>query len=337
MTAIGPHQLRNPVLLAPMAGITDAPFRSVAWDAGVGYVASEIVASQARLWDTDKSRLRREWVPGIEPRVVQLAGSEPVEVADAARRHWLAGAQIIDINFGCPAKKVCRRAAGSQLMREPERVAAIAAAAVRAVPIPVTVKMRTGWSPSERNAVAVARRLEDAGVAAITVHGRSRCCFFAGEAEYDTIAEVKAGVGLPVFANGDIDSPAKALRVLRHTGADGVMVGRAALGAPWLLGQIADPSRPAPQPAERVRIMQAHVRALHAFYGEPGVRIARKHVQWYVEKLAADPDAQHLFATAELSSALARAFNQLTDTEAQLDFLAAFADAAADCTGALAA
>lgn len=352
MIAIGPHQLRNAVLLAPMAGITDAPFRSVAWNAGAGYVASEMVASQARLWDTDKSRLRREWVPGIEPRVVQLAGSEPDEVADAARRHWLAGAQIIDINFGCPAKKVCRRAAGSQLLREPERVAAIAAAAVKAVPVPVTVKMRTGWSPLERNAPLVARRLEDAGIAALTVHGRSRCCFFDGQAEYDTIAEVKASVSVPVFANGDIDSAAKAARVLRHTGADGVMIGRAALGAPWLLGQIADPSRPTPRLPERLRIMHAHVAALHAFYGEPGIRIARKHVQWYLEKIAADPLTRDLIevstpgstspgsnspGSASFKSAVSRDFNQLVAAEAQLDFLAALVSSIANTAGPLAA
>lgn len=302
-----------------MAGITDAPFRAVAWAAGAGYVASEMLTSQDQLWDTMKSRLRRQWVPGIEPRVVQLAGSEPDMVAEAARRHWADGAQVIDLNFGCPAKKVCRRAAGSQLLREPDLVTAIAAAAVAAVPIPVTVKMRTGWSPDLVNGVDVARRLEDAGVAALSVHGRTRACFFGGAAEYDTIARIKAAVTVPVFANGDIDSPDKARRVLEHTGADGVMIGRAALGAPWLLGQIADHASEAPELGARWRIVLGHVAALHAFYGEPGVRIARKHVQWYLERLPA-PDA-----SLDVRAASA-AFNRLDAPAAQLDFLADLAE-----------
>jgi tRNA-dihydrouridine synthase B len=313
--AIGPYQLRNAVLLAPMAGITDAPFRQIAWRSGVGYVASEMVASQSQLWDTEKSRLRRQWPSSIEPRVVQLAGSDPVEVAAAARRHVAHGAQIIDLNFGCPAKKVCRRAAGSQLMREPALVAAIAGAAASAVTVPVTVKMRTGWSPDARNAVEVARRLEQVGIAAITVHGRTRCCFFAGQAEYDTIAAVKAAVAIPVFANGDIDSPAAAARVLKHTAADGVMIGRAALGAPWLLGQIADPVAPVPDVDARFALMLDHVGDMHAFYGEPGVRIARKHVQWYLERLAPE------WGDDEACSVTAAEFNCLNDPCAQLDLL----------------
>jgi len=319
VTSIGPHLLRNRVLLAPMAGVTDAPFRAVAWAAGAGYVASEMLTSQDRLWETAKSRLRRQWVEGVEPRVVQLAGSEPAEVADAARRHWEDGAQIVDLNFGCPAKKVCRRAAGSQLLREPALVAAIVAAVVRAVPLPVTVKMRTGWSREMTNGVEVAERLEQAGVAAITVHGRTRACFFAGAAEYDTIALIKSRVSVPIFANGDIDTPVKAQQVLAHTGADGVMIGRAALGAPWLLGEIAYPDRPAPDLEARWRVMLEHVAALHAFYGEPGVRIARKHVQWYLGRLPAPAADCGRFDT----KTLAAAFNRLDDPAAQLDLLAA--------------
>lgn len=299
-----------------MAGITDAPFRAVAWAAGAGYVASEMLTSQDQLWETRKSRLRRQWVPGIEPRVVQLAGSEPAQVAEAARRHWEDGAQIIDLNFGCPAKKVCRRAAGSQLLRDPGLVAEIAAAAVRAVPVPITVKMRTGWSPEMTNGVEVAGRLEQAGVAAITVHGRTRACFFDGDAEYDTIARIKACVRIPVIANGDIDSAAKARQVLAHTGADGVMIGRAALGAPWLLGEIAEPERAAPGLTERWQVVLDHVAALHAFYGEPGVRIARKHVQWYLGRMPAPIEGA--------GDVLARAarFNRLNDPGAQLGLLA---------------
>jgi tRNA-dihydrouridine synthase B len=316
VTSIGPHLLRNRVLLAPMAGITDAPFRAIAWAAGAGYVASEMLTSQDQLWATEKSRLRRQWVEGIEPRVVQLAGSEPAMVAEAARRHWEDGAQIIDLNFGCPAKKVCRRAAGSQLLREPALVAEIAAAAVQAVPVPVTVKMRTGWSRETTNGVEVARRLEQVGVAAITVHGRSRACFFEGAAEYDTIAAIKASVGVPVFANGDIDSPDKARQVLEQTAADGVMIGRAALGAPWLLGEIADPEQRTPGVDERWRIILEHVAALHEFYGEPGVRIARKHVQWYLGRLPV-PDGGEVDVRAAGAE-----FNRLVDPTAQLDLLA---------------
>ncbi len=340
MVSIGPHQIRNTVLLAPMAGITDAPFRAVAWACGAGYVASEMLTSQDQLWDTAKSRLRRQWVEGIEPRVVQLAGSDPAMVAEAARRHWQEGAQIIDLNFGCPAKKVCRRAAGSQLLREPALVAAIAAAAVNAVPVPVTVKMRTGWSreaPDGMTGLEVAQRLEQVGVAAITIHGRSRACFFTGEAEYETIARIKARVRIPVFANGDIDSPEKARRVLAETGADGVMIGRAALGAPWLLGQIAEPGRPLPDLATRWQIMLDHVAAMHDFYGLPGVRIARKHVQWYLAALPAsafsgserpaDESAAGPQARADGSAlqagvrALTAQFNRLDEPEAQLALL----------------
>jgi len=236
-------------------------------------------------------------------------------VAEAARRHWEDGAQIIDLNFGCPARKVCRRAAGSQLLREPELVARIAAAAVAAVPIPVTVKTRTGWSPEQVNGVEVAARLEQAGIAALTVHGRTRACFFGGAAEYDTIARIKATVRIPVIANGDIVSPEQARQVLAQTGADGVMVGRAALGAPWLLGAIAEPQRPLPDLATRWQIMLDHLVALHDFYGERGVRIARKHVQWYLEKLPAPA------AGLDVRAVVAQ-FNRREDPTAQLDELA---------------
>lgn len=315
MPHIGPYRLRNAVLLAPMAGITDAPFRALAWRFGAGYVVGEMVGSDESLWNTPKSRFRRAAVDGIGPRAVQIAGSEPAVMAEAARRHVDDGADIIDINFGCPAKKVCRRAAGSQLLQHPDLVVAIAEACVRAVAAPVTVKMRTGYAPEQRNGVDVARRLEQAGVAAITVHGRTRACAFRGEAEYDTIARTKTSVSIPVFANGDIDSPAKARMVLAATGADGVMVGRAALGAPWLPGLIAGEIGREPSVDERWALMAEHVRALHDFYGaEPGndrgVRIARKHVQWYLAQMQAD-------------AAAARSFHRLTDPAAQLAWLGA--------------
>lgn len=308
MTCIGPYQLRNSVLLAPMAGITDAPFRTLAWRYGAGYVVSEMLTVQEQLWDTDKSRLRRVPVTGIEPRVVQIAGGDPETVADAARRYVDDGAQIIDINFGCPAKKVCRKAAGSQLLKDPDLVTRIVRAAVAAVPVPVTVKMRSGWSNDLKNGVEVALRLQDEGVAAVAVHGRTRACLFAGEAEYDTVAEIKARLHIPVFANGDIDSPAKARDVLARTGVDGVMIGRAALGAPWLLGIIADPTRSEPPTQEKWAVISEHVATLHDFYGDKGVRIARKHVQWYLARLQPGLD-------------VIKAFHRLDDAAEQLSWL----------------
>ena len=314
--SIGPYKLRNSVLLAPMAGITDAPFRALAWRYGAGYVVSEMLAVQEALWDSDKSRLRRVAVAGIEPRVVQIAGGDPATVADAARRHVDDGAQIIDINFGCPAKKVCRKAAGSQLLKDPELVARIVRATVHAVAVPVTVKMRSGWSSEMRNGVAVAEMLQAEGVAAIAVHGRTRACLFAGEAEYETVAAIKARLRIPVFANGDIDSAAKALAVLARTGADGVMIGRAALGAPWLLGMVADPSRREPDILEKCAVISEHVIALHDFYGDKGVRVARKHVQWYLARL-------------QLNAEVVRGFHRLDDPAEQLRWLRAMAESVA--------
>ncbi len=294
-----------------MAGITDAPFRELAWQFGAGYVVSEMLASRASLWDTEKSRLRRAPVSGIEPRAVQIAGGDPQMVADAARRHVDDGAQIIDINFGCPAKKVCRKAAGSQLLAEPDLVVEIAAAAVAAVDVPVTVKMRTGFAPDRRNGVEIAHRLQEAGVAALAMHGRTRACRFAGEAEHHTVAAAKRRLRIPVFANGDIRTPAQARALVARTGVDGVMVGRAALGAPWLLGMIADPLRCEPTVAEKWQIMSRHVAAMHEFYGpDRGLKVARKHVQWYLERLGFRRDESP-----------ARAFNRLEDAGAQLRWL----------------
>jgi tRNA-dihydrouridine synthase B len=271
-----------------MAGISDAPFRSLAWRFGAGYAVAEMVAAGEGLWDTAKSRYRRAVADGVSPRAVQIAGGDPETVADAARRHADDGAEIIDINFGCPAKKVCRKAAGSQLLRDPDLVEAIVRAAVAQVDVPVTVKMRSGWSPELRNGVDVAARLEQAGVAAVTVHGRTRACAFGGSAEHDTVAAIKARVRIPVIANGDIDSPDKAAAVLAATGADGVMIGRAAQGRPWLLREIsariatgvaaAQPAR-----AEVRDIILRHLDELHRFYGgDRGVRMARKHLGWYL-------------------------------------------------------
>jgi tRNA-dihydrouridine synthase B len=325
VVSIGPYRLRNNVLLAPMAGITDAPFRELAWRFGAGYVVGEMVSASEQLWHTAKSRLRRVRVANVEPFAVQIAGGDAQTVADSAVRHCQEGAQIIDINFGCPAKKVCRKLAGSQLLKDSDLVEEIARATVRAVAVPVTVKMRTGWSPDMNNALEIATRLEAAGVAAIVVHGRTRACRFRGSAEHDTVAQIKSRLSIPIFANGDIDSLESARRVIDQTGVDGVMIGRGALGRPWLLGDIAQ-GRPDERTfAEKRTVMIEHVQALHEFYGEAGIRIARKHVQWYLQHLVE--------AGAEKSrSQLCKGFNQLQQAEAQLNFLGEV-DVSADSLG----
>lgn len=316
LVAIGPHKLRNNVILAPMAGITDVPFRALAWRYGVGHVVSEMVTSKSELWHTAKSRLRRQTATGVTPVAVQIAGGDPETIAEAAIRHWEEGAEIIDINFGCPAKKVCRKAAGSALLADESLVRDIIAAAVAAVPIPVTIKMRTGVSPEDRNGVEIARIAEGEGVAAIAVHGRTRACRFEGAVEFETIARIKAAVGVPVFANGEISDRQTAQRVLDATGADGVMIGRAALGAPWLPGQIAGVTAVVSL-EEKLAVIREHLCAGHDFYGPQGVKIMRKHVQWYLQKLTDTPaDAED-----HSRSVLIREFNRLGEAEAQVDFL----------------
>jgi len=288
---IGPIGLRNPVVLSPMAGVTDLPFRTLAWELGAGLVVAEMTNAREDLWSNAEAMRRRLAVPGA-PHVVQIAGPDAKTVAGAAIREAEAGADIIDINMGCPAKKVCRRAAGSALLKDETLVADILTTAVAAVSVPVTVKIRTGWSPEHRNGVRVAQIAQDAGVAAIAVHGRTRACRFDGMAEYDTIAAIKAAVSVPVFANGDIDSPGGAANVLAYTGADGVYVGRAALGAPWLLADIAAhlSGRPVPERtlSEVLPVIEGHLAAMHGFYGEQlGARVARKHVKRYLQTLGA--------------------------------------------------
>jgi tRNA-dihydrouridine synthase B len=317
---IGDHRLRNPVVLAPMAGITDLPFRRLVWRLGAGYVVSEMLASKPELWNTRKSRLRRRNEGGIRPHGVQIAGGDAEIVAYAAAVHVDKGADVIDINMGCPAKKVCRKAAGSALMRDEGLVARILRATVDAVAVPVTLKIRTGWAPDERNAVRIAQIAEDAGIAMISVHGRTRACRFEGNAEYKTVARVKRAVSVPVIANGDITSINKASEVVSVTGADGVMIGRGALGRPWLPGHVArglaGHETATPAIHERAAIMLEHVSSIHDFYGEQiGVRFARKHVKWYLQAIAVD-------CGLELPCSK---FNSIGSSREQLDFLEVFA------------
>lgn len=284
---IGPYELASPFLLAPMAGITDAPFRRLCRHFGAGLTTSEMTTADIGLWQTAKSSRRLDIDGDAEPRAVQIAGSEPSQMARAAELCVERGAQIIDINMGCPAKKVCRKLAGSALLKDEALVKRILDAVVAAVDVPVTLKTRTGWDPDNRNGVHIARIAEEAGISAIAVHGRTRACRYRGDAEYETIAAIKKAVAIPVVANGDITTLEKSLEVLRVTGADGVMLGRAVRGRPWIFRDLNafyhDGRRPAPLANEKVRdIMLGHLAELHRFYGEySGVRIARKHIGWY--------------------------------------------------------
>ncbi len=293
---IGPHSLPSNVLLAPMAGVTDRPFRILCRRFGAGLAASEMLTADVRLWDTPKSRRRMDHTGEPGPIVVQIAGFDPAMMAEAARRNVDAGAQIIDINMGCPAKKVCNRAAGSALLQDEALVARILRDVVRAVDVPVTLKTRTGWDPGHKNGVRIALIAEDNGIQALAVHGRTRSDQYQGNAEHETVASIKETVKIPVFANGDIDSPQRAKAVLEATGCDGIMIGRAAQGRPWIFDEVnfllATGESRAALALEKVRdIMRAHLEDLYAFYGdETGVRVARKHLSWYFRQYPV-PDA----------------------------------------------
>ncbi len=286
---IGPYSIVPNVVLAPMAGVTDKPFRLLCKRLGAGLAVSEMTTADPRLWHTRKSRQRMDHSDEPAPISVQIAGYDPTMLAEAARYNVDHGAQIIDINMGCPAKKVCNVWSGSALLQDETLVGRILDAVVRAVDVPVTLKIRTGWNPENRNGVAIAKLAESAGIAALAVHGRTRSDHYNGNAEYHTIAAIKAAIRIPVLANGDIDSPHKARAVLAATGADAVMIGRAAQGRPWIFGEIAHylatgtllrPKRP----DEIAAILIEHLEALYAFYGElQGVRIARKHLGWYAK------------------------------------------------------
>ncbi|GFZ92730.1 tRNA dihydrouridine synthase DusB [Dyella caseinilytica] len=286
---IGPYRIDPPVVLAPMAGVTDKPFRLLCKQLGAGLAVSEMTASDPRLWQTRKSLKRMDHEGEPEPVSVQIAGYDPTMLAEAARFNVANGAQIIDINMGCPAKKVCNVWSGSALLQDEPLVARIVKAVVDAVDVPVTLKIRTGWDRQHKNALTIARIAEDNGIAALAVHGRTRADKYEGEAEYDTIAAVKASVRIPVLANGDIVTPQQAKRVLELTGADAVMVGRGAQGRPWIFREISHylatgELLPEPSPADVSAILLGHLEHLYAFYGElAGVRIARKHLGWYAK------------------------------------------------------
>jgi tRNA-dihydrouridine synthase B len=284
---IGPYRIEPALALAPMAGVTDRPFRVLCKRLGAGLAASEMTIDDPRFWNTPKSRTRMDHSgePGLI--AVQIAGADPQRLAEAARHNVAQGAQLIDINMGCPAKKVCNAESGSALMRDEALVERICRAVVQAVPVPVTLKIRTGWARAQRNGPVVARIAEDCGIAALAVHGRTREDLYAGAAEYDTIATIKQAVRIPLWANGDIDAPEKAREVLRQTGADGLMIGRAAQGRPWIFREIAhflDTGERLAEPSrlEVGQLLLEHLDALYALYGEgPGLRVARKHIQWY--------------------------------------------------------
>jgi tRNA-dihydrouridine synthase B len=284
---IASYSLANELIVAPMAGVTDRPFRHLCRQLGAGLAVSEMVASNHRLRNTMQSRRRRDHSGECEPRSVQIVGADPAQMADAARFSVDQGAQIVDINMGCPAKKVCNSHAGSALLADESLVTRILAAVTVAVDVPVTLKIRTGVTPERKNGVAIARIAADQGIAAIAVHGRTRACAFRGHAEYDTIAAIKAAVAIPVIANGDVRTPLDARRVLSRSGADGLMIGRAAQGNPWIFREINHYLRtgtllPPPGIDEVRATLVEHLHALYAFYGlHLGVRIARKHLSWY--------------------------------------------------------
>ena len=316
---IGPHVLRNNLFVAPMAGVTDRPFRQLCKKFGAGLAVSEMVSSNSLLWGSAKTRRRANHEGEADPVSVQIAGADPAMMADAARYNVAEGAQIIDINMGCPAKKVCNVMAGSALLKDEALVARILEAVVRAVDVPVTLKFRTGWDKENKNALSVARIAAESGIQLLSIHGRTRACGYTGRAEYDTIAEVKASTRLQVIANGDITTPQQAKYVLDYTRADGIMIGRAAQGRPWIFREIehflkTGATLPPPLVTEIHQVLIAHLYDLYAFYGDDtGVRIARKHISWYTKGLPGSAGFRH-------------AMNQLQSIEDQLAAVNRFFD-----------
>ncbi|NVH96547.1 tRNA dihydrouridine synthase DusB [Burkholderia pseudomallei] len=329
MPVLGSHVLRNNLFVAPMAGVTDRPFRQLCKRLGAGYAVSEMVASNAQLWKSEKTMRRANHAGEVEPIAVQIAGADPAMMAEAARHNVANGAQIIDINMGCPAKKVCNVAAGSALLQNEPLVQRIVEAVVGAVgagpdAVPVTLKIRTGWDRDHKNALRIATLAEAAGISMLTVHGRTRADLYRGDAEYDTIAAVKAAVRIPVVANGDITSPRKAKAVLDATRADALMIGRAAQGRPWLFREIdhflqSGELLPPPRIDEIRQVMNEHLEDHYAFYGEfTGVRTARKHIGWYTRGLSGANGFRHRMNTPETTREQLAAVNEFFDAQQAL-------------------
>jgi tRNA-dihydrouridine synthase B len=302
---IGSHQLKNNLIVAPMAGVTDRPFRQLCKKLGAGLAVSEMVTSNSLLYGSEKTRRRANHEGEVDPISVQIAGADPQMMAEAARYNVDNGAQIIDINMGCPAKKICNVMAGSALLKDEPLVAQILKAVVGAVNVPVTLKIRTGWDKNNRNAVMIAKMAEDSGVQALAMHGRTRACLYMGDAEYETIAMVKQAIRIPLIANGDITTPEKAKYVLDYTGADAVMIGRAAQGRPWIFREIEHFLKTGthllPPTVEEIHtVMLEHINDLYGFYGDiAGMRVARKHISWYTKGLAGSASFRHHMNTLD--------------------------------------
>jgi tRNA-dihydrouridine synthase B len=312
---IGNHILKNNLVVAPMAGVTDRPFRQLCKKLGAGLAVSEMVTSNSLLYGSEKTRRRANHEGEVDPISVQIAGADPKMMAEAARYNVDNGAQIIDINMGCPAKKICNVMAGSALLKDEPLVSQILKAVVGAVDVPVTLKIRTGWDKQNRNAVMIAKMAEDIGVQALAMHGRTRACLYMGDAEYDTIAAVKQAVNIPLIANGDITSPEKAKFVLDYTGADAVMIGRAAQGRPWIFREIEHYLKTGthllPPTVEEIHtVMLEHINDLYGFYGElAGMRVARKHISWYTKGLAGSANFRHNMNTLQTIELQQQAIN----------------------------
>jgi tRNA-dihydrouridine synthase B len=320
---IGPYHLKNNLIVAPMAGVTDRPFRMLCKSMGAGMAVSEMVSSNSLLYGSEKTKRRANHEGEVDPISVQIVGADPKMLARAAQYNVDEGAQIIDINMGCPAKKICNVMAGSALLQDEALVARILEAVVGAVAVPVTLKIRTGWDKQNRNAIRIAQIAEASGIQALAIHGRTRACAYTGDAEYDTITAVKANVNIPVIANGDITTPEKARYVLQQTGADAVMIGRAAQGRPWLFREIehfikTGTHLPAPQVDEVHRVLLKHVYELYAFYGEhTGLRVARKHISWYTKGLIGSAHFRHHMNQLESSAEQLMAVNDFFDGQLQ--------------------
>ncbi len=328
---LGPYLLKNNLVVAPMAGVTDRPFRQLCKIMGAGLAVSEMVASNSLLWGSEKTLRRANHDGEVEPKSVQIAGADPAMMAEAAKYNVDQGAQIIDINMGCPAKKVCNVMAGSALLRDESLVGKILDAVVGAVNVPVTLKIRTGWDKQTRNAIIVARIAESAGIQALAMHGRTRACGYTGNAEYDTIAAVKSYVNIPLIANGDITTPEKAKHVLTVTGADAVMMGRAAQGRPWIFREIEYFLKTGahllpPKVTEIHRVMMEHLVDLYEFYGEDtGVKVARKHIGWYTKGLVGSASFRHALMQLQTSQdqvfAIDHFFGELSAENERLTYL----------------